>query len=287
MSSSSEHNAPEYLIFDLVVDGGVVVVGAIQVSSRDVGRRSAGRRKSRRRRKVSIGRERRRWKAAVGRERGRGDLGRKADIGTRKVRVVLACFSEVGSSRRGRKVSIGRERRWWKAAIGRERGRRWKAAIGRERKRGDLGRKAGIATRKVGVVLACFSEVRSSRRRRRKVTIGRERRRWKAGIGRERGRRWKAAIGRERERGDLGRKAGIATRKVGVVLVYFPEARSFSLKRSRRRRATTGRGRRRRTPGRNKAPFIGRWSLREREGSRKAGESEGRDDFQLHIVFFL
>ena len=36
---------------------------------------------------------------------------------------------------------------------------------------------------------------------------------------------------------------------------------------------------------RNKTPLVRGW--REREGSRKADKNECRDDFQLHIVFFL
>ena len=204
---------------------------------------------------------------------------RKVGISTRKVGFGLAVLVGVGvgisrvrnRGTGGRKVCrLGRRR---KVCLGRRRN----VFHGRGRNVFLWRRKVGIGTRKVvGVVLglAFVWGVSISGRE-----IGLRRRRKVRRLGRR-----SVCLGRRKKVFLRRRKVGIATRMVDVGRVRNGDIGGrVSL---RRRKGSIGRERRdglgRR---RNKTPLVREW--RERAGSRKADKNECRDDFQLHIVFFL
>ena len=134
------------------------------------------------------------------------------------------------------------------------------------------GRKVGLRGRKI----CCLG-------RRRKVLLGRI-----VFLGRN----FRKVFLWKRNVGIGARKVGIVVDLafvggVGVVVVQVRNRGTGGRKNTLRRRWKGGIGRERKgfLGRRNKAPLVIGW--RERKSSCKAGKNEGRDDFQLHIVFFF
>lgn len=245
-----------------------------------------------------------------GRREGLGKVRRrKAAISTRKVGIgvdlALATGVLIVSVSRLRKGPTDGRNADGPRRRKREGGRGRKGGISRRRREG-LGktwrRKVPICSRKVGIGVDIDLALAGGMA----IGIGRPRM-WgtderNAGGPRRRkregGRRRKGGISRGRREG-LGktrrRMVAICMREVGIG-VEIDLALAMGLVVGvgwLRKGGTIGRnaaGSRRRKRGlangrRNKAPAAIGW--RERDGCRKAGKNDCRDDFQLHIVFFL